>query len=800
MLKNVLTITWRSLSRNKVSTLLNLAGLGLGIASSLMIFMIVRYELSFDTFHEKSDRIYRLTTQFVNEEDSYLGSAPFPAGEALAQEFPQVETKTSVYYTRIGTMKAADRLFKEEHIAYVEPSFFDLFDFDWVAGDPEMALKDPYSVVLTASVARRYFGENDPGGLEAALGEMIQLDNETSFKVTGIMEDFPQNTDFPFEILLSYPTLQSQGNVAVDNWINLFGSLHHYILLKEGADVQEVEAQLPELLCKYMAPEEAAQRLLLLQPLSDVHFDDRFGNFNRRVVTKGTLLSLSLVGIFLLLTACINFINLTTAQAVKRSKEVGVRKVLGAPRSHLIRQFMAETLLLGVFAMLLALLITGLSFPLIMNILNLPVADNWLFDPVLIRSLLMITVLVSLAAGLYPALILSGFQPLKTLKGKIMHSPSSGGLSLRRGLIVFQFLITQVLLIGTLVVVRQLDYSRSQPLGFAKEAIVTVQIPETEAHISQSFRNQVLQIPGIQQVALSRFSPSSLSNWEGGFNFFGSDSDTGYPVVMRPADPAYLETFDMKLLAGRNILETDSLFSHVLINEALLRQMGIQDPQEAVGVTITVFDEETRIAGVVEDFHTHSLREVIKPTLVFNDPGNVRLAALKINLQDREGTLAQVEQLFKEQFPESLFEYAYLDETIAAFYREEEKLSQLFMIFSGMAIAIGCLGVYGLISFMTVQKTKEVGVRKVLGASLSHIVFLFTKELMLLILFAFALAAPVAWYVMNGWLQGFEYRIALGADLFLVSVGATMLITLVTVGYRSISAALVNPVDSLRSE
>lgn len=247
MLKNVLTITWRSLSRNKVSTLLNLAGLGLGIASSLMIFMIVRYELSFDTFHAKSDRIYRLTTQFVNEVDSYLGSAPFPAGEALAQEFPQIESKTSVYYTRIGTMEAADRLFKEEHIAYVEPSFFDLFDFNWIAGDPELALRDPYSVVLTASVARRYFGEGESGGFESALGEMIQLDNETSFKVAGILEDFPTNTDFPFEILLSYPTLQSKGNVAMDSWINLFGSLHHYILLKEGADVREVEAQLPEL-------------------------------------------------------------------------------------------------------------------------------------------------------------------------------------------------------------------------------------------------------------------------------------------------------------------------------------------------------------------------------------------------------------------------------------------------------------------------------------------------------------------------------------------------------------------------
>src|SRR5690606_37263382 len=493
-------------------------------------------------------------------------------------------------------------------------------------------------------------------------------------------------------------------------------------------------------------------------------------------------------------------INLTTAQAVKRAKEVGVRKVLGAARSHLLRQFMGEMLLLASLAMLLAALLTLLFFPSVMNLLELPVASDWMLDPALLQSLLLITLLVSVLAGLYPAVILSGFQPIKTIKGKILQSPVSGGLSLRRGLIVFQFFITQVLLIGTLVVIKQLEYSRSLPLGFAKEAIVTVRIPQGVSYPAMALSNQVQQLPGVQQVALSGFSPSSASNWEGSYNFAGSGNDNGFTAVMRPATPGYLETFGMKLLAGRDMVETDSLFSHVLVNQAMLRQLGLQDPEEAVGTRLEVFDGETTIAGVVEDFHTHSLREAIRPTLIFNDPGAVRMLAMKVNMQAKDAILSQVEDLFKRQFPDSLFEYAYLDEPIAAFYREEEKLSQLFMLFSGLAIAIGCLGVYGLISFMAARRTKEVGVRKALGASLGHIVFLFTKELLVLILFAFALAAPLAWYVMRDWLQRFQYHIPLGLDLFLVAVSSTLLITLLTVGYRSISAALVNPVDSLRSE
>jgi putative ABC transport system permease protein len=799
MLKNLFTTAYRSLLRNKAHALLNLAGLALGITCCLMIFLVVRYELSFDTFHTKADRIYRVTTVTRGENTDYHGTSPYPMGETVQAEFPEVEKATTVTFIRDGIIKADEKLFKEAGLTYVAPSFFELFDYEWLAGDPQKSLTDPYSVVLTESVARRYFGGEGAAVAEAALGKIIRLNDRTDYKVTGIMKDFPENTDFPFQVLMSYATIKAVGESDMTSWINLASAINHYVLLREGANIKEIEARFPVLLQKYMPAEEAVKRTHLLQPLREVHFDDRFGNYSRRTPTKVAILSLSLVGLFLLLTACINFINLTTAQSVKRSKEVGVRKVLGAGQGQLIRQFMAETVLLTVAAVAVAVILTELFFPSILRILDLRIGFSWFGGPVIPLFLVGLTLLVSVLAGLYPALVLSGYQPILALKNKITGY-RTGGLSLRRGLIVLQFVVSQVLIIGTLVVARQLDYFRTQPLGFAKEGIVTVSVPQAEASRLQTFRNQLGQIAGVERVSLGLYSPSSASNWYGPYNFPGSGSTTGMPIMMRPADSEYLRTYGLTLLAGRDLPDTDSLGNAVIANETLLRHMDIHDPQEAVGKIITVLDEETTIVGVVKDYHGQSLREEIKPAILFHDSGNVRMAALKVNTKDLAGTLAQVEQAFRQQFPESVFEYEFLDETIAAFYREEEKLSRLFTVFSGIAIFIGCLGLYGLISFLAVQRTKEIGVRKVLGASVLNIVYIFTKEFFVLILVAFAIAAPLAWYVMKSWLQDFEYRIPLGPELFLVAVGFTLLIAALTVGYRSIRAALVNPVESLKTE
>lgn len=800
MLKLYFLTAFRSLLRNKSYSLLNIAGLALGITCCLVIFLIIRYELSFDTFHAKADRIYRITTATFGGETDYHAASPYPMGEAVQAEFPEVELSTTINFVDEGIIKADGELFKETGLTYIFPSFFEMFDYEWIAGDPQTALDDPYTVVLTESVARRYFGGEGAAVAEAALGQVIRLDDRLNFRVTGILQDFPDNTDFPFKVLMSHATVKAAGEADMATWINLSYSITNYVLLQEGADAGEPAARFPDLLRKYMPAEEAMRRSHLLQPLREVHFDERFGNYSRRTPTKATILSLSLVGVFVLLTACINFINLTTAQSVKRSKEVGVRKVLGADRPKLVRQFMAEAVLLTVLAVGVALVLTELFFPFILRILNLHIEFSLFSEPVVPLFLVVITLLVSMLAGFYPALVLSGLQPILALKKKITSHSSSGGLSLRRGLIVFQFVVSQVLIICTLVVARQLDYFRTQPLGFAKEAIVTVSVPQAEASQLKTFRDQLVALPGVERVSFGRFSPSSQSNWFGGYNFPGSGSATDMPIMMRPADPEYIRTYGLTLLAGRDLRDTDSLGNAVIANQTLLRHMGIREPEEAVGKTITLFDDETTIVGVVKDFHGQSLREGISPAILFHYPNNAGTVALKLATQNVAGTLAQLEQIFGKQFPESIFEYRFLDETIASFYIEEEKLAQLFIVFSGIAIFICCLGLYGLISFMAVQRTKEIGVRKVLGASVFSIVLLFTKEIFALIGLAFAIAAPLAWYLMKNWLQDFEYRIDLKPELFAAAVGFTLIIAALTVAYRSVKAAMANPVISLKSE
>lgn len=797
MITKAFTAAWRNILRNKVHAMLNLAGLALGITCCIIIFLIVRYELSFDNFHAKKDRIFRVTTAFLGDETNYLGAAPYPMGEAILHDFAEVETTTTVSFLNEALVKVGHDLFQETGISYVSPSFFDLFDFQWVISTP-IALEKPYSVVLTESLAKKFFGE-DGVSAQTALGKIIKINDQTEFQVTGIIKDFPENTDFPFTMLLSYATIKSAGNVDMESWINVSAGVNHYVLLKEGAEVGKVEAMLPAFLEKYYPAEEVIQRAHQFQPLNQVHFDERFGNYNQRTPTKASILSLGVVGIFLLLTACINFVNLATAQSITRSKEVGVRKVLGASRGQLLRQFMIETLVLTLIAMIVAIILTDLIFPYIQGVLALTLRIDWLSNPILLLFIGVLTLFVSFLAGFYPAIILSGFKPILALKSKLKNKKSNG-LTLRRGLIVFQFLISQVLIISTLIVAEQLEYFNNQPLGFAKEAIITVNIPEGDAVRAQTFANEIRRTGGIQTVSLAMNIPTNQGGWFGAYNFQGSGSTADMPVEMKPIDPEYLETFELKLLAGRDIIETDSLFGSVIVNETIMRRMGLTDPHDAIGERISVFGTEVNIAGVVKDFHSQPLQEGINPVILFNSPNRARIAALKFATKDIDGILSSVGILFKEKYPERVFNYQFIDETIAAYYQEEEKLSKLFTIFSSIAIFIGCLGLYGLISFVAVQKTKEIGVRKVLGASVGNIIFLFVREFISLILIAFVIAAPFAWYIMNKWLQGFEFRIDIGPQIFLLAVGFTIVIATISISFRSIRAALANPIQSLGSE
>ncbi|CAA9213675.1 MAG: Acidobacterial duplicated orphan permease (function unknown) [uncultured Adhaeribacter sp.] len=795
MLKNFFTTAFRSLSRNKAHTTINIAGLALGIACCLVLFLVVRYERSFDRHHAKADRIYRVNTQFLSGEGCFTANAPIPLGQAIKEDCPEAEEVTTTSYLEgDGLIKVDNQIYKEEGIAYVAPNFVRIFDVTWLAGNPQDALSEPNAVVLSKSIAQKYFGQAATTQPDLVLGKTIKLNNKYTLKVTGLVADFPATTDLPFEILISYASLPSQTGQNLKAWDNINSSYSHFVLLRPRTDPKQLEKKFPAIEKKHTGENK---QTYLLQPLREMHHDRRFDNYNGRTMPVENINALILIGVFILLTACINFINLATAQSFRRSREVGIRKVLGANRPQLIRQFISETFLLTVAAMLLAGVAAYLILPYLQGLLEAKLAFQPWRDQSIITFLAGITVVVTVLAGFYPALILSGFKPVLALKNKITAA-GSGGLSLRRGLIVMQFVIAQALIIGTVVVSDQLSLFRNRPIGYNPAANITVPFPaNTKSDDVRALRTQLKQLPGVKNVSFSLMPASSSGDWSAGYNFEESGLKDDISCIMMPIDADFLDTYGLTLLAGRNLRQTDTAV--VVVNEAVLRTMGIKNAQEAIGRKIKQFDKQATIVGVVKDYHVKSLKKAISPIVMIRMDW-LNIAGIKMDPASLRPTIAQVEQLWKQTFPESIFEFTFLEDDIAKFYEEEVRMYRLFRIFAGIAIFISCLGLYGLVSFMAVQRTKEIGIRKVLGASVANIVALFTKEFFALILIAFAVAAPLAWFFMHAWLQNFEYQVNLGLGIFLTAILFSLVIAGITIVYRSVRAALTNPVQNLRSE
>ncbi len=796
MLKNFFTTAFRSLIRHKAHATINIAGLALGIACCLVLFLVVRYERSFDQHHVKVDRIYRVNTQFLTGENGLTTNAPIPVGQALKEDFPEIEEYvTTSLIDNGGLIKVGNKVFKQPGIAYVTPAFFRIFDVTWLAGNPAQSLAEPNTVVLSKSTAQKYFGPAAASQPELTLGKIIKLNGQYNLKVTGLIADFPATTDLPFEMLISYASLPSQTNQDLNSWNNITSAYSHFVLLRKGADPKLLEKKFPAFRQKYTS--ETLQTYLL-QPLREMHHDARFENYNGRIMPVENINSLILIGVFILLTACINFTNLATAQSVKRSREVGIRKVLGANRPQLIRQFIAETFLLTVFAVLVAILAAYITLPALQDLLRTKILFQPWYDKEIITFLAGITVVVTFLAGFYPALIVSGFKPVLALKNKLTTA-GSGGISLRRGLIVLQFVIAQALIIGTLVVSNQLEYFRNKPLGYHKNAVITIPLPaNTKADDTRALRTRLGQLAGVKNVSFALTPPSYEGGWFAGFNFEGSGLKDDVICQMMPVDATFLKTYGLKLLAGRSLRQNGDSAA-VVVNEAVLRAMRIKNPAEAIGRQIRNLEQLVTIVGVVQDFHAQSLKKAIGP-IIMNRVDWIEMAGVRLEPSNLRPTIAQVEQIWKQSFPESIFEFTFLEDDIAKFYEEEVKMYRLFRIFAGIAIFISCLGLYGLVSFMAVQRTKEIGIRKVLGASIAKIVALFTKEFFALILLAFAVAAPLAWYFMHAWLQNFEYQVPLGLDIFLSAILFSLAIAGITIVYRSVRAALTNPVQNLRNE
>lgn len=793
MLRNFFTIALRNFRHYRGYTLINIAGLALGISCALLIFLLVRFHLSTDTYHTKADRIYRVVT------DLHLGGlvqtpgVPYPFGPALRQDFPELENIALLRneHNNLITVPAAgdkprQKFLMERELSYADPGFFETFDYQWLKGNPSV-LKAPFTAVLTAPMAQRLFGDINP------IGQTFQLENKYDFKVVGLLAKPKPNTEFHTEVFLSYASYFTvHPNESKDHWSGVSGNHHCYVTLPPGMQPEQINARFPAFVKKYQKEYEKWEHRL--QPLAEMYFDVNYGGD----VPKVLMYVLCFVGLLLIGTACVNFINLATAQALNRSREVGVRKVLGSSRWQLFYQFLFETGLITLLALLFSIILTVQALPYINELTRSELAIDFLHDPTLLVFLGILLVGVSLFAGAYPALVLAGFKPVQALKGKIT-TQTLGGYSVRRSLVVVQFVICQILIIAAIVITRQMDYMKQASLGFQKDAIVMLPVPHPEQSKMEALRQKLLQLPGVQKLSFGFDAPAGDSHNTSNCRYDTHQEDEQWYINTRPADDQYLNTYGIELVAGRNLQPSDTIREY-LVNEMVAEKLGLSDPKELLGKPFRVWDQTAPIVGVVKNFHTKSMQEPLEPVVLMSSRKDFASCGVKIDLANSKKTLAEIDRIWNAIYPDDFFSYAFLDDKIAKFYILENALLGLAQGFCGIALFIGCLGLLGLVSFMAARRRKEIGIRKVLGATIPQILGLFGKEFVRLILIAFVIAAPVGWWAMTSWLDDYPYRIALGGGVFIATIGLSLLIAFLTVSAQSLHAALADPVGSLRSD
>ncbi|HVU58763.1 MAG TPA: ABC transporter permease [Puia sp.] len=811
MLTTNFKLMFRSLWRNKSFSLLNILGLAVGIGASLLIFLLIRYELSFDSWHSNRDRVYRVISveAYRNGTTDYDGCAPVPLADALRKEFPQAEEVAHVWragkwpFVLPGVKGSDEKLVEVENIYSADTPIFKMFDVPWLAGTPGVALKEPYTMAISRSVADSWFGH-----WQDAIGKtVLQGEDRKPFRVTGVMEDPAPNTDMPLNVVLSYATYREWNKEALadpSNFDNFSTSSQCFFLLRKGQSISSMEAMLPKFVAIHFTPLYAhsdSRDSCFFQPLKEMHFNKTLDRFGKAGWSFGELWAMGLIGGFLLLVACINFINLATAQSLTRAKEVGVRKVLGSRRQQLLVDFLRETALLVLIAMGLGCLLAGLALPSLRLLLEKPVVLDGSWPTVIF--LLAIGVVVTFLAGFYPGVVLSRFNPISAFKGKI-NARVAGGLSLRRGLLVLQFAIAQLLIIGTLVIVQQMDFFHSRPMGFERKAIAVVHLPWSRQHLPKNdyLKRQVLNIPGVVSASLCSGAPATDGNGSSLFVFDHHSQPEGFELVHRAGDSAYLSLFHIGLVAGRVPFSPDTgRREECVLNETVVRMLG-QTPAGVLGkqIQLGMNEKPIDIVGVVRDFNNGSLREKVGPLAIFSSAERFWTLAVKLDPSKMRQAMAQVQTAYQNAYPGNFFNPAWLDSSVADFYHAEGIAATLFKIFAGLAIFISCLGLYGLVSFMVVQKTREVGVRKVLGASVPDIVLIFSKEFTILIGLAFLIAGPLGYFFMHHWLSDYYYHMPLGWGVFAAAILSSVIIAWITVGYKAVKAAMANPVKSLRTE
>lgn len=811
-LKNALRITLRRLYRQRLNTTLHVAGLTIGMSVCLMIGLFLRHELSFDAYHSMAKRIYRINSVWTdNGNKNYHFSTPIPLGDALREELPGLEfvAQWQPIDEEVVVINP-QRRFSQKNIMLAEPDMLNVFDIKVLEGDGYSALRKPFQALLTRTTAQKFYGGENP------IGKVFKFKNNFDITVAGIIEDLPANTHFPATMLVSFFKDEQFMQSSVDSWTFVMGT-STYVVLPTQTKLSDVNARLKALADKYINQhnEQANTRSDFdLQPLADVHFNSTYAGGGQWVqaVNINWLWIFGAIGLAVLILACINFINLSTAQALTRTKEIGVSKVMGAGRIQLIRQFMVEAWVLALISGALALGATYMSMPAINKMMDKQIAYDFLQNPILIASLLVGILITGLLAGLYPAWVLTRFNPTDVLRAGTNVAGDHRSTWLRKGLVITQFSISIALLIVVALMAQQVNYLRSKDLGFDHDNVLTVALPEAEK--ATQFASKLENIATIKGLSFSTSTPSAEGHWGSIMSLVNGDDPQKQEVTMILADPHFGNLYGLKLLAGRfleaadtnlasNKLPGDQQISTVVVNQKCVKEFGFASPEAALDQRFW-FGMNTghaRIVGVVADFNVTSLHDAIKPALMTQFPQVYSLAGIKIaGKSNIPQTIAAVEKAWKSSFPNHIFDFKFLDEQIDAFYAAETRLYNLFSIFALLAIAISCLGLYGLASFAAQQRTKEIGIRKVLGASVAGITSLLTKEFLLLVLIALLIASPIAYYAMQQWLADFAYHIDVHWQVF-AGVGiVAMAVAFLTVAGQAIRAATMNPVKSLRNE
>ena len=759
-----------------------------------LIFHYVRFELSYDAFNTNATNIYRVVSDIKTPTETINAGGPsWAVGAHIKGEFPEVVAAVRIDNNSL-LIRRGDTKFEEGNCLFADSAFFSVFSFPLVKGDPRTCLAEPFSIVLSETAAKKYFGNEDP------IGKSLLVNAEgVNNTVTGVMKDIPENSTIKADVLVSMTTLTRKFNQGLDDQWGNYGN-RTFVMLKPGTNYKAFESRLPAFLNKLNGDEMKKWQMfptLYLEPIRDVYL--RSTRDGSKAGNIKNVYTFSIIGVFILLIACFNFVNLTTARSAERAKEVGVRKVVGAARSQLARQFIGESIILCVIAYILSIVFSALLFNLFNQLSGKIIGHNIFDHPLYLLLLFGIAVGIGILAGIYPALVLSSFQPITVLKGRF--STGTKGILLRKGLVVAQFTISISLIIGTIIVYSQMQYMRSQDLGFVKDQKLIIDTHNEKAR--EALKNAIKGMPGVESVSLSGSVPgggnpgaySQIENIKGDMQIANLD--------LYFVDFDYIPQYKMKLLAGRAFSRdfmTDTTQS-MIVNEAAMKMFGYSDPRQIIGKKFDQWGRKGIIIGVIKDFHFHSLQEVIKPLSIRIEPEGCSLITAQLTAgRNIPATVSAIETKWKSFMPNRPFSYFFLDESFDKQYRSEDRFGRLFLNFAVLAIFISCLGLLGLASYSTMQRTKEIGIRKVLGASVGTIVNLLSKEFLILVLISFLIAGPLAGYLMYKWLEGFAYRMGMEWWVFVVAGILALFIALFTVSFQAIKAALMSPVRSLRTE